>query len=71
MGHKVGNLLAKCKDWRPHCNPLRPLCIHLGLCHPPGRYCHLLVMRPDPRSLFGLLDSPGTGHELKSCETTV
>ncbi len=32
-----------------HCNPLRPLYPRLPLCHPPGRHCPLLVMRPDPR----------------------
>ena len=33
---------------RSHENPLRPLCPHLSLCHPPGRYSPLLVMSSDP-----------------------
>ncbi len=43
-GHKIENLFSRQKDWRRSCNPLRPLCPRLLLCHPPGRHRPRLVM---------------------------
>ena len=44
MGHKVGNLLAKRKDWRP--TATRQTAVPLSS-YLPG-HSHLLVMRPEP-----------------------
>ena len=48
MRHKVENLFAQLKDWRPW-PPATPLCPHVPLCRPPGGHSHLLVLRPEPR----------------------